>query len=97
MPIRLTIQETPPEAFAPTPLHPSAQFIEGAVRAAKYSIYETRKKIIADISELLNCHEKDLNFMFEHHLVPVERRPIFELELPDYRMTLSEIYKEAAE
>jgi len=97
MPLRLVIENTDIEDFAPTPVRPSGQFIEAAIRAAKFSKHDARSAIIADVCEVLNCREDDLKFLFEHHLVPTQERPVIGLELPDYRMTLSEIYKEAAE
>lgn len=97
MPLRLVIQNTSSkEIDAPRP-HPSAKFVEAALHTAKNSKKDTRNAIIADISDVLNCRQDDLNFMFEHNMVPHDRRPVFELELPDYRMKLSDIYKEAAE
>jgi len=97
MPIRLVIQNTSPEEIDIAPQHPSAKFVEAALMSARNSKKDTRSAIIADISDVLNCRQGDLNFLFEHQMVPSERRPVFELEMPDYRMSLSEIYKEAAE
>ena len=97
MPIRLVIENTLPEDFELAPQHASAQFIEAALHTAKHSKKETRSTIVADISDVLNCRQGDLSFLFDHQMVPTGRRPVFELELPDYRMSLSEIYKEAAE
>lgn len=97
MPIRLVIQNTSPADIEAAPQHPSSTFVEAALHTAIHSKIDTRSAIIADISDVLNCQQDDLNFLFEHQMVPNDRRPVFELELPDYRMSLSEIYKEAAE
>lgn len=97
MPLRLVIQNTSPEEIQAPHQHPSAKFVEAALHTAKNSKKDTRSAIVSDISDVLNCSQDDLNFMFEHQMVPNEHRPVFELELPDYRMSLSDIYKEAAE
>lgn len=97
MPLRLVIENTPEDEFAPMPSRPSDAFIEAALHTAKNSKAETRDTIIADICDVLDCHPRDLEFLFDQHSVPNRRRPVFGLELPDYRMSLSDIYKEAAE
>jgi len=97
MPIRLIIENTPSDELAPMPQHPSNDFIEAAIRTAKYSKAKTRSAILADVCNVLSCDIEDLDFLFEHQTVPNRNRPVFGLELPDYRMSLAEIYKEAAE
>jgi len=97
MPLRLIIENTPVDELAPMPEHPSNDFIEAALHTAKHSKAWTRRVILADVCEVLNCRAEDLNFLFEHNAVPTQHRPVFGLELPDYRMSQSEIYKEAAE
>jgi hypothetical protein len=97
MPLRLIIENTPSDEIAPMPQYPSADFIDAALRTAKHSKAKTRNTILADICDVLDCSTEDLSFMFERQSVPTQNRPVFELELPDYRMTLSEIYKIAAE
>lgn len=97
MQLRLIIENTPSDELAPMPQYPSADFIEAALRTAKHSKAQTRSTILADVCDVLSCCVEDLSFMFEHQSVPTQNRPIFGLELPDYRMNLSDIYKEAAE
>jgi len=97
MPIRLIIENTPSDELAPMPQHSSSQFIEAALKTAKYSKASTRHAILADVCEVLSCSLEDLDFLFEHQAVPTRNRHIFNLELPDYRMRLSEIYTQAAE
>jgi len=97
MPLRLVIENTPSEELAPMPQNPSADFIEAALRTARHSKTKTRSAILADICDVLSCRVEDLNFLFEHQAVPTRYRPIVGLELPDYRMSQSEIFKEAAE
>jgi len=97
MTLRLIIENTPSDELAPMPQYPSADFIEAALRTAKHSKAKTRSAILADVCDVLSCRAEDLSFLFEHQTVPTENRPVFGLELPDYRMSLSDIYKEAAE
>ena len=97
MPLRLIIENTPSDELAPMPQCPSNDFIEAALRTAKHSKSKIRSAILADVCDVLGCRPQDLNFLFEHHAVPTQSRPVFGLELPDYRMSQSEIYKEAAE
>lgn len=97
MPLRLIIENTPSDELAPMPQCPSNDFIEAALRTAKHSKSKTRSAILADVCDVLGCRPEDLNFLFEHQAVPTERRRVFGLELPDYRMSQSEIYKEVAE
>ena len=97
MPLRLIIENTPSDEIAPMPQNPSADFIEAALHSAKHSKATTRGAILADVCDVLDCCVEDLSFLFEHKAVPTRNRPVFGLELPDYRMSLSEIYKEAAE
>ena len=97
MPLRLVIENTSEDEFAPMPSHPSNAFIEAAIRTAKNSKSETRDKIIADICDVLGCRPQDLEFLFDQPPVPNRRRLVFSLELPDYRMSQTDIYKEAAE
>ncbi|MEP3889665.1 MAG: hypothetical protein ABJN69_04310 [Hellea sp.] len=97
MQLRLIIENTPSDELAPMPQYPSADFIDAALRTAKHSKSKTRSAILADVCDVLSCHAEDLSFMFEHQAVPTQNRPVFELELPDYRMSLSDIYKVAAE
>jgi len=97
MPLRLIIDNTPTGDIAPMPTHPSTDFVEAALRTAKHSKAKARNAILSDVCEVLNCRIEDLDFLFGHHAVPTQSRPVFGLELPDYRMSQSEIYKEAAE
>lgn len=97
MPIRLILDNTPSDELAPMPSHPSTDFVEAAIRTAKNSKAKTRSAILADVCDVLGCRSEDLNFLFEHNVVPTQNRPIIGIELPDYRMSQSEIYKEAAE
>jgi len=52
---------------------------------------------LADVCNILSCRPEDLKFLFSQQSVPTRNRPVLGLELPDYRMSLSDIYKEAAE
>jgi len=97
MPLRLIIENTPVDELAPLPANASAEFVDAALRAARHSKSSTRSAILSDVSAILNCREADLQFLFEENFVPTDNRPVLGLELPDYRMRQSEIYKLAAE
>ena len=97
MPLRLIIENTPCADIAPMPVHPSADFIEAALRTAKHSKAKTRAAIMADVSDVLGCRIEDLQFLFDHSAVPTRSRAVFNLEMPDYRMSQREIFEEAAE
>ncbi len=97
MSIRLVIENTPEDEIASMPSHPSSDFIEAAVHTARHSKAEIRDSILVDICDVLSCRPEDLNFLFNQKTVPSRNRFILGLELPDYRMSLSDIYKEAAE
>ena len=97
MTLRLVIEHTPEEELAPMPSRPNSEFIEAALNAAKNSEAETRDALLADVCDILSCRPEDLKFLFSQQAVPNRSRPVLGLELPDYRMSLSDIYKEAAE
>ena len=97
MTLRLIIENTPADELAPMPANSSSEFIAAALRAARNSNSSTRAAILSDISTILNCREADLQFLFEQNLVPTKNRSVMTLELLDYRMRQSEIYKIAAE
>ena len=97
MPLRLVIENTPVDEFAPMPSQSSNDFIEAALHTAKHSKPETRDVILADVCEVLRCRPEDLKFLFQPKLSAARNRFIIDLELPDYRMNRSDIYKEAAE
>ena len=97
MPLRLIIENTPANDFAPTPLNASSDFIEAALRAAQHSKSTTRAAVISDVCNLLNCREEDLQFLFLDSQMPNEPLSNSGLELPDYRMGQNEISKLAAE
>lgn len=97
MPLRLVIQNTPEDQLEQMPARATSEFIEAALHAAKHSKEPARARILADVCNILSCRSEDLSFLFNHKTVPHQNRPVFELELPDFRMSLSDIYKEAAE
>lgn len=97
MPLRLVIENTPEDELAPMPARASNDFIEAALLTAKNSKAGTREAILADVCNILSCRPEDLKFLFSQQSVPTRNRPVLGLELPDYRMSLSDIYKEAAE
>ena len=97
MPLRLVIENTPVDEFAPMPSKSSSDFIEAALHTAKHSKPETRDVILADVCEVLRCRPEDLKFLFNHKTTAHQHPSTLGLELPDYRMSRSDICKQAAE
>jgi hypothetical protein len=97
MTIELVIENTPESEMAPMPANAPAEFIEAALRTAQNSQHKARETILTDVCNVLGCSLNDLNFLFTQQALPHHSRPGHGLELPDYRMTLFDIYKEAAE
>ena len=97
MPLRLIIENTPANDFASLPLNAPSDFIEAALHAAQNSKSTARAAVIADVCNVLNCREEDLQFLFQHNTVLSQPFSDLELELPDYRMSQNEISKLAAE
>ena len=97
MRLRLIIENTPANDFAPTPLNASSDFIEAAIRAAQHSKSTTRATVLSDVSNVLNCREEDLQFLFQDSHAQNQLLPNSGIELPNYRMSQNEISKLAAE
>ena len=97
MPLRLIIENIPENQLGQIPARPTTEFIEAALHAAKHSNDSARKKILEDVCNILNCRSEDLSFLFNRKTVHHQNQPVSELELPDFRISLSNMYKEAAE
>jgi len=89
MPLRLMIDNSSPEDVAPQAMHPSADFVQAAIRTAKHSRHKTRTKIIADVCEVLDCQKEELDFLF------TRQTPHINFDLPGYRREST--FLEAAE
>jgi len=77
-----------------TTSNPLGDFIQAAIKKAQSSKGLMREDIVEDISQLLACHPTDLAFMFgQNNMNPQDRS----IDLPDYRLALSDVYLEAAE
>jgi len=73
-----------------------SDFIEMALKAAKYSKFSTRNNILQDVSQILGCNFDDLSFLF-YTQTDEAKSTVYKLDLPDYRLRESDVYLEAAE
>lgn len=97
MPIRLIIETATPGEIAPMPQSPSSDYIEAALRTARHSKSNTRTKVLKDVCDVLSCRLEDLYFLFESEYASPKTCHIIDLNVPDYGMDVSEVYKAAAE
>lgn len=73
-----------------------SDFIEAALRAAKYSKSNTRVTILNEVCSMLNCKPEDLGFLFQSSSDQNAPQNL-KLNLPDYRLSAGDLYLEAAE
>jgi len=74
----------------------ASDFIQASLQAAKNSNALTRANILTDISAMLGCQARDLEFLFRSE-TDTPQGTIYKLDLPDTRLRSSDIYLEAAE
>jgi len=79
-----------------SPICKQSEFIEAALKAAKHTKKSIRETILQDVSVMLGCEPRDLNFLF-HSDVENDKGTVYKLDLPDSRLRESDIYLEAAE
>lgn len=62
-----------------------SEFIMSALRAGISANMITRRKILSDISDILNCNSEDLEFLFIDFSVPISSTKHHDILVPDYR------------
>lgn len=62
-----------------------SEFIMSALRAGISANMITRRKILSDVSNILNCNSEDLEFLFIDFSVPVSSKKHYDILVPDYR------------
>lgn len=72
------ISDTPPEA----------DFVMSGLRAANCANLITRRKILADVSDVLDCKSEDLEFLFTEFSIPVGSTANYEIMVPDFQSQL---------
>ena len=65
-----------------------ADFVMSGLRAANSANMITRRKILSDVSDVLNCKCEDLEFLFTDFAVPTSKAPNYELMVPDFQTQL---------
>ncbi len=67
---------------------PDADFVVSSLRAAIFSNQMTRRKILADVADVLECQAEDLEFLFLNIDEPVQAAPTQDVMVPDFRTEL---------
>ncbi|MEP4053308.1 MAG: hypothetical protein ABJN22_13780 [Litorimonas sp.] len=65
-----------------------ADFVMSGLRAAGSSNMITRRKILSDVSQLLDCKSEDLEFLFTEFAMPISSVPNYEVMVPDFQSQL---------
>lgn len=72
------ISDTPPEA----------DFVMSGLRAATSANMITRRKILSDVSDVLDCRSEDLEFLFTELSMPITNTANYEIMVPDFQSQL---------
>lgn len=75
-----------PGHVAEVPLE--ADFVMSGLRAAGSANLITRRKILTDISHLLDCNAEELEFLFTEFSKPMTSVPSYEVMVPDFQTQL---------
>lgn len=65
-----------------------ADFVMSGLRAAMSANMITRRKILSDVSDVLDCQSEDLEFLFTEFSMPVSMAPNYEIMVPDFQSQL---------
>lgn len=65
-----------------------SDFIMSGLRAAGSANMITRRKILSDVSDVLDCKSEDLEFLFTEFSMPVSKASNYEVMLPDFQTQL---------
>ena len=65
-----------------------ADFVMSGLRAANSANMITRRKILSDISDVLDCKSEDLEFLFTEFAMPMTSVPNYEVMVPDFQSQL---------
>ena len=67
---------------------PEADFVMSGLRAAGSANLITRRKILSDVSDVLDCKSEDLEFLFTEFLMPMTATANYEIMVPDFQSQL---------
>lgn len=65
-----------------------ADFVMSGLRAAGSANMITRRKILSDISDVLDCKSEELEFLFTEFSMPVSSAHNYEIMVPDFQTQL---------
>jgi len=65
-----------------------SDFIMSGLRAANGANLITRRKILSDVSDILDCHSEELEFLFVDFSTSHGSTKHYDVRLPDYRAEL---------
>lgn len=65
-----------------------ADFVMSGLRAANSANMITRRKILTDVSDVLDCNSEDLEFLFTEFAMPISSGPNYEVMVPDFQTQL---------
>ncbi len=65
-----------------------ADFVMSGLRAANSANMITRRKILSDVSDVLDCNAEDLEFLFTDFTAPTTKAPNYEIMVPDFQSQL---------
>ena len=70
------------------PRQTEGDFIMSAIRAAASANPMTRRKILSDISDVMNCSANELAFLFTEFEMPITTAANYEVMVPDFQREL---------
>jgi len=65
-----------------------ADFVMSGLRAAGSANMIARRKILSDVSDVLQCKSEDLEFLFTEFAMPSSTVPNYEVMVPDFQSQL---------
>ena len=65
-----------------------SDFVMSGLRAATSANMITRRKILSDVSDVLDCKSEDLEFLFAEFAMPTTKASNYEVMLPDFQSQL---------
>ena len=65
-----------------------SDFVMSGLRAATFANMITRRKILSDVSDVLDCKSEDLEFLFSDFAMSISTASNNEISLPDFQTQL---------
>ena len=67
---------------------PESNFVMSGLRAAGSANHINRRKILSDVSDVLNCKVEELEFLFTEFEMPIPSAANYEVMVPDFQTRL---------